>query len=126
MALLAHPTDPYTVFTLCQDGCLRAWDIGRPNLEETNSKGGERYLHFFANTYTNCIRISGTVERSLLQGQVCAVLRLDHVPTAMVFVGPSQLFVAVAAADQDGRSAAILEIKVRAVAGLLSTIRQSR
>ena len=41
------------------------------------------------------------------------MLRLDHVPTAMVFVGSSQLFVAVAGADQDGQSAAILEIKVR-------------
>ena len=53
------------------------------------------------------------------------MLRLDHVPTAMVFVGPSQLFVAVAAADQDGQSSAILEIKVRAVAGRRTT-RQSR
>lgn len=70
-------------------------------------------IYSYENYLIVCHCISGQVERSLLQGQVCAVLRLDHVPTAMVFVGPSQLFVAVAAADQDGQSAAILEIKVR-------------
>ena len=45
VALLAHPTDPHTVFTLCQDGGLRAWDVGRPNLED--SSDGETNTEIF-------------------------------------------------------------------------------
>lgn len=91
IALLAHKTDPHAVFTLCNDSILRAWDVSLATLGEEGGEG---------------------LGEGALQAQLCGFLRLDNLPTAMVFLSPSKMLVAVTGADAEGNSASVLEIDV--------------
>lgn len=94
-AIVASPYDESLLVTLCEDNVLRGWRLPTPSITG------------YAEIYDQASDGAG-----IPKSELCFAFPLSHRATAVDFLHNDVLLVAVADADTDGKSGAILVLKI--------------